>query len=152
MGKIILNRPQSLNALNLQMCIAIHQQLTQWLEQRSIKAVIITGAGERAFCAGGDVRAVYELCAKQGRYDEAMVFFQQEYAMNQAIFQFSKTLCFIFRWHYYGRRRRPVDSWFTSVATERLSLGDAGNANWFFSRCWHGLSFNSIARSIWEII
>ena len=89
-GKIILNRPQSLNALNLQMCIAIHQQLTQWQEQRSIKAVIITGAGDRAFCAGGDVRAVYELCAKQGRYDEAMVFFQQEYAMNQAIFQFSK--------------------------------------------------------------
>ncbi len=89
-GKIILNRPQSLNALNLQMCTAIHQQLTLWQEQRPIKAVIITGAGDRAFCAGGDVRAVYDLCARQGRYDEAMVFFQQEYAMNQAIFQFSK--------------------------------------------------------------
>jgi enoyl-CoA hydratase len=89
-GKIILNRPNSLNALNLTMCTAVHNQLDLWANMKSIKAVIITGAGERAFCAGGDVRAVYELCAQQRRYDEAMVFFQQEYAMNQAIFDFPK--------------------------------------------------------------
>lgn len=89
-GKITLNRPQALNALTLPMCVAIHQQLRQWAHLQSIKAVIITGAGERAFCAGGDVRAVYELCVKAQRYEEAMNFFREEYAMNQAIFNFPK--------------------------------------------------------------
>lgn len=88
-GKIILNRPKNLNALNFQMCENIFRQLTQWEKEKSIKAVIISSAGGRAFCAGGDVRALYET-VKQGHYEEAMGFFIQEYAMNQAIFDFQK--------------------------------------------------------------
>lgn len=89
-GKIILNRPKNLNALNLPMCEAIRQHLTQWAQAKAIKAVIIAGAGDKAFCAGGDVRAIYDLRVKAGGYGEASHFFQQEYAMNLAIFHFPK--------------------------------------------------------------
>lgn len=88
-GKILLNRPQNLNALNLPMCTAIFQHLQQWAAQDSIKAVIIQGAGERAFCAGGDVRQMYEN-VQHGQVEEVMDFFQQEYRMNTAIFNFPK--------------------------------------------------------------
>lgn len=88
-GKIVLNRPQKLNALNLEMCQAIHAHLQIWSQKKSIKAVIISGEGERAFCAGGDVLNLYERCREQ-RYDEVDQFFKHEYAMNQAIFDFKK--------------------------------------------------------------
>ena len=88
-GKISLNRPQALNALNLSMCSAIHQQLQLWLIDPGIKAVMITGEGERAFCAGGDIRNLYE-AIKNGCYEPALEFFQVEYAMNQALFEFPK--------------------------------------------------------------
>ena len=88
-GKIILDRPQSLHALDLTMCVALHKKLMQWSMHSAIKAVIITSTGEKAFCAGGDVRAIYDLI-KAGHYEQAEKFFQQEYAMNQAIFNFPK--------------------------------------------------------------
>ena len=51
-GEISLNRPQALNALNLSMCSAIHQQLQLWLIDPGIKAVMITGEGEQGFLCG----------------------------------------------------------------------------------------------------
>ncbi|HEY9549900.1 MAG TPA: enoyl-CoA hydratase/isomerase family protein, partial [Kiloniellaceae bacterium] len=57
-GFITLNRPKALNALTLAMIRAIGPQLAAWQEDAGIHAVVIRGAGERAFCAGGDVRAV----------------------------------------------------------------------------------------------
>ena len=57
-GLITLNRPQALNALNRSMCLAIHAQLDAWADDDAIAIVIIRGAGDRAFCAGGDVVAV----------------------------------------------------------------------------------------------
>jgi len=88
-GKIVLNRPQQLNVLTFSMCESIYRQLQQWSHAPAIKAVIIASSSERAFCAGGDVRAIYELCVN-GEYAQALKFFQQEYAMNQAIFEFPK--------------------------------------------------------------
>src|SRR3546814_9546643 len=57
-GFITLNRPKALNALTLPMIRAIGPQLAAWQDDAGIHAVVIRGAGERAFCAGGDVRAV----------------------------------------------------------------------------------------------
>lgn len=88
-GKIVLNRPKSLNALDREMCAVVDAQLRQWAKLASIKAVLIASASEKAFCAGGDVRAVYDLC-KQNQYAEAESFFKQEYTMNQTIFDFPK--------------------------------------------------------------
>lgn len=89
-GKIYLNRPESLNALTLTMVIAIKEQLKQWEQDHTIKAVIIAGAGERAFCAGGDIRSFYNLVAKGNDPGAVHRFFQHEYTMNEAIFRFPK--------------------------------------------------------------
>jgi enoyl-CoA hydratase len=88
MGMITLQRSQALNALTIAMCRSIDEHLVQWQNDEAIKAVIIQGDGERAFCAGGDVRMVYEL----GRSDpeRVMDFFRQEYQMNRRLFHFSK--------------------------------------------------------------
>src|SRR3546814_16995183 len=58
-GFIALNRPKALNALTLPMIRAIGPQLAAWQEDARVHAVVVRGIGERAFCAGGDVRAVW---------------------------------------------------------------------------------------------
>jgi enoyl-CoA hydratase len=60
LGWITLNRPKALNALSTGMIRSLAASLGAWEVDPSIKAVIIQGAGDKAFCAGGDVRAVYE--------------------------------------------------------------------------------------------
>jgi enoyl-CoA hydratase/carnithine racemase len=88
-GVITLNRPQALNALTHAMCIAIDQQLYQWETDDGIKAVIIQGSGDKAFCAGGDIRHLYDL-GKQGAYPQAMQFFHDEYRLNYHIAHYKK--------------------------------------------------------------
>ncbi len=85
-GLITLSRPQALNALTLEMCQGVEQQLNLWQHDGSIKAVVIRGEGDRAFCAGGDVRQVY---AARGT-DYCRDFFASEYRMNRRIFHFPK--------------------------------------------------------------
>ncbi len=87
LGEIYLNRPDTLNALTTSMCQHIHKQLMIWQQDAGIKAVIVRGAGERAFCAGGDVRSLYN---NKNNVALSLDFFQQEYAMNLAIHHFSK--------------------------------------------------------------
>ena len=58
-GLITLNRPKALNALNLPMSQAIYSQLKEW--ENSLNLVIIEGSGEKAFCAGGDIRTITSL-------------------------------------------------------------------------------------------
>jgi enoyl-CoA hydratase len=58
--RITLNRPQALNALTLDMAIAMTALLREWASDSNVGAVLLDGAGERAFCAGGDIRALYE--------------------------------------------------------------------------------------------
>ncbi len=55
-GIITLNRPKALNALNLDMVRLIYPQLKKWENDRNMKMVILKAAGDKAFCAGGDVR------------------------------------------------------------------------------------------------
>lgn len=80
---ITLNRPQALNALNHPMALAIHRALIDAAIDPAVERIVITGAGERAFCAGGDVA----LLGRRGREDRALWenFFHDEYRMNQAI-------------------------------------------------------------------
>jgi len=80
---LTLNRPQALNALNRDMAIAVHRALFNAALESTPDLVVIEGAGDRAFCAGGDVA----LLGREGREDRALWegFFHDEYRMNQAI-------------------------------------------------------------------
>lgn len=59
-GLVTLNREKSLNALSTNMCQLISSQLTEWEKADNLVAVVIRGAGERALCAGGDIRELYQ--------------------------------------------------------------------------------------------
>lgn len=87
-GHILLNRPKALNSLTTEMCQLLHDQLLQWQQNNTIKAVIIRGEGERAFCAGGDIRHIYH--NGEERAVDSENFFRTEYQMNRAIFHFDK--------------------------------------------------------------
>ncbi|KAF9923815.1 hypothetical protein FBU30_006127 [Linnemannia zychae] len=80
----ILNRPKALNALNLSMVRNMTPQLQAWDASDLCKVIVIKGAGEKAFCAGGDVRQVVEL-ANAGKQNDALDFFAEEYKLNHMI-------------------------------------------------------------------
>jgi enoyl-CoA hydratase len=88
-GRIMLNRPQALNAIDLPMIRACTRALEDWREVPHVHAVVIEGAGDRAFCAGGDIRALrqYELDDEQHRAEE---FFREEYELNLMIATYPK--------------------------------------------------------------
>ena len=87
-GLITLQRVQALNALTLPMIIALQQQLTEWQQDDDIHAVVIQAAPGKAFCAGGDVRWIYDKGATDPQ--EQLQFFWHEYRLNYFIHQFSK--------------------------------------------------------------
>jgi enoyl-CoA hydratase len=80
---ITLNRPQALNALNHPMAVSIHRAIIDAMADGGVQHIVIEGAGDRAFCAGGDVA----LLGREGRQNRALweTFFHDEYRMNQAI-------------------------------------------------------------------
>ncbi|XP_005373364.1 PREDICTED: 3-hydroxyisobutyryl-CoA hydrolase, mitochondrial [Chinchilla lanigera] len=82
-GVITLNRPKLLNTLTLQMVRQIYPQLKKWEQDPETYLIIIKGAGEKAFCAGGDVIAISE--AAKAKQELIRVFFREEYTLNNAI-------------------------------------------------------------------
>jgi enoyl-CoA hydratase len=88
-GVVTLNRPKALNAVTHEMVLRLRAQLETWAEDPGITRVVLTAAGDRAFSAGGDIRALTEL-GKAGRHDEALKFWRDEYPLNAAIKEFRK--------------------------------------------------------------
>lgn len=91
LGEIVLDRPKALNALDTGMVRAIDATLRAWADDHEVVAVMITGAGGRAFCSGGDVRTVRQQWL-EGLHDQAEGFFTEEYAMNLLIARFPKPI------------------------------------------------------------
>jgi enoyl-CoA hydratase len=89
LGLLTLDRPQALNALTHGMISAIATQLQAWAADNTIKMVAIRGAGDRAFCAGGDIRAVHQAVVS-GDSDEGAALLRDEYRMNAAIGSYPK--------------------------------------------------------------
>jgi enoyl-CoA hydratase len=87
-GLITLNRPKALNALTHGMAVAMHAQLELWKKDDAVGAVVIQGAGERAFCAGGDIRTLYDSGKAGTPY--AVEFYRDEYLLNAFIKHFPK--------------------------------------------------------------
>lgn len=94
LATIELTRPKALNALTLGMIREMHPRIDAWDDDESIKAVVVKGEGEKAFCAGGDVRAVYRSIVDDlggnGPSELSKTFFLEEYRLNHSIHAFSK--------------------------------------------------------------
>ena len=87
-GVVTLNRPQALNALTWDMVKAFRAKLNEWAADHSVCAVLVKGAGDKAFCAGGDIRWLHDEAKKDPAH--ASEFFREEYRNNAAIFHFPK--------------------------------------------------------------
>ncbi|MEP0070677.1 enoyl-CoA hydratase/isomerase family protein [Pyruvatibacter sp.] len=87
-GVITLNRPKALNAFTLNMMHALHPQLIAWADDPRVERIIVKAAGDRAFCAGGDIRALYDW----GTSNDPMAvdFYNQEYKLNTFIKEYPK--------------------------------------------------------------
>jgi enoyl-CoA hydratase/carnithine racemase len=85
---VTLNRPSALNALTLDMVVELHAKLREWADSPEVKAVIVRGTGEKAFCAGGDVRALYESFNTGGTLHNE--FFIAEYELDYYIHSYPK--------------------------------------------------------------
>ncbi|MEL7486928.1 MAG: enoyl-CoA hydratase/isomerase family protein [Pseudomonadota bacterium] len=87
-GVVTLNRPEALNALTLGMVKAFRKTLLDWQAHPKIRAVLVKGAGDRAFCAGGDIRWLHDTAKKD--VSAACDFFREEYRNNAVIYHFTK--------------------------------------------------------------
>lgn len=87
-GLITLNRPKAINSLNQPMVDALRAILTRWEADDAVRAVVLSGAGDRGLCAGGDVVAVYHSARKDGV--EVRKFWRDEYLLNGQIGRFPK--------------------------------------------------------------
>jgi enoyl-CoA hydratase len=87
-GLITLNRPKALNALTRDMALAMTAQLKAWASDAAVKTVIVQGAGEKAFCAGGDIRSLYESGKAGTSY--ALDFYRDEYLLDALIKHYPK--------------------------------------------------------------
>ncbi|MDB5362370.1 MAG: enoyl-CoA hydratase/isomerase family protein [Rhodospirillales bacterium] len=144
LGIVTLNRPKALNALSLGMIRALDQALIAFAKDDAIGAVLIRGAGEKAFCAGGDVRAL--VVAPEG-IDKGRIardFFAEEYRLNLRIHNFPKPFVALIDGVTMGggcglslHSPLVVATERTMVAMPETVLGlfpDVG-ATWFLNKC-----------------
>ncbi|MFF0595593.1 enoyl-CoA hydratase/isomerase family protein [Streptomyces antibioticus] len=88
-GRIVLNRPRAINALNHEMVRRVDAALDAWERDPAVETVVITGAGERGLCAGGDIRAVHD-DARDGDGGAAAAFWYDEYRLDARIARYPK--------------------------------------------------------------
>lgn len=93
-GLITLNNPASLNAQNTEMVSAISQILRAWDVDTDVAVIVMRGMGEKAFCAGGDIRSMYHAMIADSAFPnpQAQAFFAAEYALCHQIHTYRKPI------------------------------------------------------------
>jgi enoyl-CoA hydratase len=142
LGCVLLNRPRALNALTHAMCVALDAQLIDWVSDPAVRAVVIRGAGERAFCAGGDIRRLYDEGLSGGDYPYQ--FYHDEYRLNARVHHCEKPYIAFMDGIVMGggvgvsvHGRHRVATEFTSFAMPETGIGlfpDVGGG-YFLARC-----------------
>ena len=89
LGRLTLNRPEAINALDEDMIADITAALAGWRDDSDVQIVLIDGEGERGMCAGGDVRSLQSQITS-GHPEQSAEFFRREYAMNAMIAEYPK--------------------------------------------------------------
>ncbi len=88
-GRVTLNRPQALNALTYEMCMALDAALQTWAQDDRVSVVILDAVGDRAFCSGGDIAEMYAT-GSSGDYAYGRRFWADEYRMNARLAGYGK--------------------------------------------------------------
>ncbi len=119
-GHLTLNRPSGLNAITLDMVRSLTQQLQAWSDDPQVHAVVLRGAGEKAFCAGGDIRSLYDSFKSGDTLHED--FFVEEYALDLAIHHYRKPVLALMDGFVLGGGMGLVQGADLRVVTERSRL------------------------------
>ena len=119
-GHLTLNRPGGLNAINLEMVRSLQQQLDAWVEDPQVKAVVLRGAGEKAFCAGGDIRSLYD--SYQNNDTLHTLFFEEEYALDLTLHRYPKPVVALMDGFVLGGGMGLVQGADLRLVTERSKL------------------------------
>jgi len=136
-----LNRPSALNAIDLDLIDALHRQLKLWERDRSVRAVVVRGAGTRAFCAGGDVRAVYEHRG-DGAFMDAV--YRREYVLDDAIHRYPKPYVALMSGivmgggcgiSVHGKHRIVTETTVLAMPECRIGLFPDVAGSYFLARC-----------------
>ncbi len=88
-GRITLMRPKAMNALTYGMCLEIEAALDAWRDDDSVSMLLIDAAGDRAFCAGGDIAEMYA-SGMRGDYQYGRKFWRDEYRLNAKLYEYPK--------------------------------------------------------------
>ena len=120
-GYLTLNRPAGLNAVTLPMVRNLHRQLLDWADDQDVVAVVLRAAGEKAFCAGGDIRSLYD--SYQNGESLHRVFFEEEYALDRYIHAYRKPLLALMNGFVLGGGMGLVQGASLRVISERTRMG-----------------------------
>ncbi len=140
-GRLTLNRPSALNALSLDMLKAMTRALVRWCDDPAVQAVLIDHAGDRGFCAGGDIREAAE--GAKGDGQAARAFFHAEYQLNALLFAYPKAVMSIMDGVTMGGGVGIARPALYRIATERtlfampeaaIGLFPDVGAGWYLSR------------------
>jgi enoyl-CoA hydratase/carnithine racemase len=85
---ITLNRPAALNALSFEMITELRRVLRACANDAAVRAILVQGAGDKAFCAGGDIRALYQSFKESGKLHHE--FFVAEYSLDYLLHTYPK--------------------------------------------------------------
>lgn len=141
LGRITLNRPAAINALTHEMIISFSAALHAWADDPAVFTVLVGGAGDRGFCAGGDIVGIYR--SAQGGGEGAAAFWAGEYTLNAEIARYAKPYVAIMDGIVLGGGVGISAYGSVRIVTERTKLGmpevgigftpDVGGA-WLLSR------------------
>ncbi|MBP2697986.1 enoyl-CoA hydratase/isomerase family protein [Pseudomonas aeruginosa] len=120
-GHLTLNRPDGLNALTLPMIRLLSRHLWAWEKDSEIVAVVIRGTGEKAFCAGGDIRMLYESHVAGDNQHE--LFLEEEYALDEYLHGYSKPVLALMDGFVLGGGMGLAQAASLRVITERTRMG-----------------------------
>jgi enoyl-CoA hydratase len=121
LGRLTLNRPRAINALDLGMVRSLAAALDQWENAVDVDLVLLDGAGDRGFCAGGDVRGLADQI-RTGGAEDASLFFREEYALNARIAEYPTPIVVIADGITMGGGIGLAGHAAVRVVTERSSL------------------------------
>lgn len=126
-GHLTLNRPAELNAIDLETVRTLSLQLDLWAEDDGVYAVVLRSAGDRAFCAGGDIHALYQAwqdgTSVPGGGPLHQAFFAEEYALDLAIHRYRKPVVALMDGLVLGGGMGLAQGADLRVVTERSRLG-----------------------------
>ncbi|WJE54891.1 enoyl-CoA hydratase/isomerase family protein [Bacillus cereus] len=91
-ASITLNRPKALNSLSYDMLQPIGQKLKEWEKDDCISIIVLKGAGTKGFCAGGDIKTLYEARSNEVALQHAEQFFEEEYEIDTYLYHYPKPI------------------------------------------------------------